>query len=488
MATMELRFSHDPELALDETVFARDGRRITASRGEFPWGPGARALAMLLLKWAADDTLPIEATGGSDAANFRDLLRKEVNYFSTIFGVGGSSFLRNLIRTTNRPGGPCLVLNREILKATDIRVFVNGRRIEAASGLAELVQELERQKLKGLEERGALKNGPPPVGVLGLDDESYITRPADREFAESVRRLDSIVLLRGARQVGKTSLLARGIQEARGEGMAVVCTDLQEFDGSDLQSLDAFFRAVEARFAAQLNLEVDVGSEWDPHLGAGANFKAFLRDYVLGSVSSPVLWMMDEAGRLFGHDFGGDVFRLLRAVHNERALRPTAPWRRLTLAMACAEEPHLFIVNLDESPFNVGTSIVLGDFTPQQVAELNGRRGSPLRDGDLGPFHRQLDGHPYLTNRGLYEMAQRHLDFAAFKVQAEGLYSDHLRGLLLLAPERLEAVRAVLDGGSSPPPEVFYRLRAAGILAGDAPRTARLRCPLYEAYLRRNLP
>jgi hypothetical protein len=486
MATLELRFHRDPGLALDRTAFEQVGHRITASRGDFPWGAGTRALAILLLRWATDDELAIEAVGGSAAAHFRDLLRKEINYFSKIFGAGGSSFVRKLIRTANRSGGPCLVLNREILKAADIHVFVDGRQIEDASEFAELIQEIERQRTPPSNSG----NGPPPGGGLPPDDESYVTRPADQEFAEAVHRRDSIVLVLGARQVGKTSLLARGIQAARKEGMQVVCTDLQEIDGSKLRSLDVFFRALEAQFAAQLRLKVDAGSKWDPHLGAGANFKTFLRDHALGSVASPVLWAIDEAGSLFGHDFSGDVFRLLRALHNERAIRPDAPWRRLSLVIVCADEPHLFIENLDESPFNVGMSIVLGDFTPEQVAELNRRRGSPLPDRDLGAFHQLLGGHPYLTNCGLYEMVRKGLDFEAFRAQAEGLFDRHLRGLLsnLRDPKRCEAVRAVLDGGSPPSPEIFYRLRAAGILAGCVPREARLRCPLYEAYLKKNLP
>src|SRR5439155_633679 len=51
----------------------------------------------------------------------------------------------------------------------------------------------------------------PPVGIVPLDSEYYVVRPVDEEFRAAISRKDSIVLVKGARQMGKTSLLARGL-------------------------------------------------------------------------------------------------------------------------------------------------------------------------------------------------------------------------------------------------------------------------------------
>ena len=67
------------------------------------------------------------------------------------------------------------------------------------------------------------------------------------------------------------------------------------------------------------------------------------------------------------------MFGLFRSWHNERSLNPDGPWGRLTLAIVYATEAHLFITDLNQSPFNVGTRLTLEDFTFEQVAELNGR-------------------------------------------------------------------------------------------------------------------
>ena len=59
-------------------------------------------------------------------------------------------------------------------------------------------------------------------------------RPADAAFRTAVARGDSIVLVKGPRQAGKTSLLARGLQSAREAGHQVVLTDLQKLDSEQL--------------------------------------------------------------------------------------------------------------------------------------------------------------------------------------------------------------------------------------------------------------
>src|SRR5206468_853191 len=147
---------------------------------------------------------------------------------------------------------------------------------------------------------------------------------------------------------------------------------------------------------------------------------------------------LDEVDRLFGLPFASEVFGLFRAWHNERALLPEGPWSRLTLAIAYATEAHLFITDLNQSPFNVGTRLELADFDLIQVADLNRRYGThaagggcspgglgsarglgppggrpPLRsDAEVARFFALVGGHPYLVRRGLHRMVTDNLDLA----------------------------------------------------------------------------
>jgi len=331
-------------------------------------------------------------------------------------------------------------------------------------------------------------------GAVPLNSEFYINRPPDNELLSAISKHDSIVLIKGARQMGKTSMLARGLQYAREQGIPAVSTDLQKFNASDFKSVNNLYLTIAETIAEQLKSPADPADSWDQRRGPNANFERFLRREVLGRIETPLVWGLDEVDRLFVTPFGSEVFGLLRSWHNERALDPSGPWSRLTVAIAYATEAHLFITDLNQSPFNVGTRLVLEDFTPLQVAELNRRYHDPIKSQDeLNRFYRLVGGHPYLVRRGLHELATRKVAFAAFEDQAardEFFYGDHLRRMLVLLardPELGAVMRGVLNGEPCPTPESFERLRSAGFVTGHFPQEARPRCRLYTMYLRRHL-
>ena len=78
-------------------------------------------------------------------------------------------------------------------------------------------------------------------GAVPLDSQFYIVRPTDEEFCSAIARRDSIVLVKGARQMGKTSLLARGLQHARQAGTKVVLTDFQKLNAAHLETVETLF-------------------------------------------------------------------------------------------------------------------------------------------------------------------------------------------------------------------------------------------------------
>ena len=224
------------------------------------------------------------------------------------------------------------------------------------------------------------------------------------------------------------------------------------------------------------------------------NFERFLRREVLAKLNAPLVWGLDEVDRLFVTAYGSEVFGLFRSWHNERALDPTGPWAALTLVIAYATEAHLFITDMNQSPFNVGTRLTLEDFSLEQVAELNRRCGMPLKDEpELKRFTSLVDGHPFLVRRSLHEMATTKIDIGKFEARAdldEGIFGDHLRRILVLLakdPALTEVVRGVLRGQACPTPESFYRLRSAGVMSGNSQSDVRPRCRLYEKYLSRHL-
>jgi hypothetical protein len=332
-------------------------------------------------------------------------------------------------------------------------------------------------------------------GALAPDSPLYLERSVDSDFLQALMERRSVALLKGPRQVGKSSLLARQLRQARAHGARVALTDLQMLQAEEMRSPDALALALARLLHRQLRLDAPPESLWNTAWGANLNLEIYLEDVVLKAPNDHIIWAIDEADRLFYSPCGNDLFGVFRSWHNRRALEPDGVWSRLTLVIAYATEAYLFISDLNQSPFNIGTRLVLQDFTQAQVAALNDRYGRPLgAEEELTRFHSLLGGHPHLTRCGLAAIARGSLSLSQLESRADceenGPFGEHLRRLrvALSQDERMRvAVRALLTGTSTQetmPQEIFTRLRSGGVLVGDYPAEARFRCTLYATYLR----
>jgi hypothetical protein len=331
-------------------------------------------------------------------------------------------------------------------------------------------------------------------GAVPLGSPFYVPRPADGEFRTALRRGDSIVLVKGPRQVGKTSLLARGLQEARETSARVVLTDFQSLAAEQLESTESLCLALGSLLAEQLDLDVYPEEVWDPSLAPTMALTRYVSREVLPHSPLPLVWALDEVDRVFTTGYSDGIFAMFRGWHNQRALDPEAPWSDLSLAISFATEAHLFIRDLNQSPFNVGTRVTLTDFDLEEVAELNRRYGSPLRArAEVEACFALLGGHPFLTRRALHELALGAADLEALgEIEAlgRGPFGEHLcrmRVLLTRDESLLEAVHGYFTSGQPLVEGAFFRLRAAGVFSGDTPASARPRCELYARYLRNTL-
>jgi class 3 adenylate cyclase len=468
-------------ISLMEAELAACGHRVIACQGKRAGIEGARERALQIQE--ADVVIPLisQASAGSE------MLCQEVTLaHEAALGRQGKP---RLLPVRVDFGGPLPECLARILDPVEYLRWSSAQDDEPVA--AELARAVQSQEA---EEGLPLDTLTPPTGVLPLDSRFYVERPIDQGLRAAIARQDSIIRIKGARQMGKTSLLARGLEGARDAGTVVLSTDFQTFNARQLESADTFCLTLARWLAVQLELDVTVEATWDPLQGPNLNLREFFLREVLSRIKKPVVWGMDEVDRLFTCDFGSEIFGLFRSWHNERALNPRLPWSRLTLAMSYATEAHLFISDLNQSPFNVGTMLALRDFTLEQVAELNEKYGSPLRiPEEVAHFHELLGGQPYLTNRGLHELATRRLNLQTLEQEAvrdDGIFGDHLRRLLtLLAREETlcDAMRHILMGQPCPSPSSFYRLWSGGVVTGDSAREARPRCELYEIYLRRSL-
>ena len=330
-------------------------------------------------------------------------------------------------------------------------------------------------------------------GAVPLDSPFYVARQVDEPFYQAIRDQVSIVLLRGARQMGKTSLLARGLQVARQASHRVIVTDFQKFNRTAFESSERLYLAMANSIAEQLDLDQFPEDVWDSRRSPNANLERYLRKAVFDSIEEHIVWGMDEIDQLFGHDFSSEVFGMFRSWHNNRALDPGGRWSRLTLVMAYSTEAHLMVTDLNQSPFNVGTRLALKDFSLDQVSRLETAYGLGLSVKDKESLFNLVQGHPFLTRLALHAVAADGMSLEAILAGAtsdDSLFSDHLRRLLLLLArdeELVAGVKEVLSEGRCRSALSLHRLRGAGLVRAGETARLKLGCELYTQYLKREL-
>jgi len=325
-----------------------------------------------------------------------------------------------------------------------------------------------------------------PSGAVKLSSQFYIEREGDDDLSRQILGDGTTTTIRAPRQMGKTSLLVRGVQAARKVGQQIVYVDLQRVDQSYLTSMDGLLKYLAEEFATRLDLDPDIVTRaWASSRGAQDKLNLFLERRVLPEVETPILLAIDEADRLLGMPYKTDFFGLLRAWDSNRAYDEI--WQRLNIAIVISTHPHLLITDISQSPFNVGLRLQLSDFRPAQVAELNRRHGSPVEERDLSKFVELFGGHPYLTRQALYTMVDQKLGWPELSRAApadDGPFGSHLRTYLWQLSERQDLVRGMIEvlmRGRCSDETILYRLNAAGLVRESGDRVEP-RCGLYREY------
>jgi len=334
------------------------------------------------------------------------------------------------------------------------------------------------------------------TGAIPIGSPYYIERLVDRRIQDLLENPGETVTIKGYRQSGKSSLLARLHARAVEAGSASCILDFQGLDADVLKTSKDLFPALAQNIADGLNLDVDPGVVWSARRGAKQNMTIFLEKHLLPLLDRPVLLLFDEADLTFRYRASREaLFSTLRFWHNLRADKlKEKTWQRVSLVVAHSTEPSLWIKDLDQSPFNVAHDFTLDDFDKKEVSAIDAVYGRKLKgEAEVTALMDLVGGHPYLVRLALYTMATEPCSLEALEKAAiddDGRFTSHLSHLLNILyhdNSLLTAVRKILNDGKCDDETVFQRLWSVGLIRGETGRKVWLRYKIYERYFRKKL-
>jgi len=326
----------------------------------------------------------------------------------------------------------------------------------------------------------------PPENPDDPQSAFYVERQADSAALRAIQGQGVTITITGPRQAGKTALLARMAGAALARGKYVTALDLQAFETSSLRNAELFFKEVCDSASCMLGVEPRADS-YATNNTSSYHCTRYFEQCLLPQLGAPLVLAIDKVDSLPDMALRSDFFAMLRAWCSNRAASQL--WRRLDLVLVTSTEPHQLIRGQQQSPFNSAETIVVSDFTADQVADLNERHGRPFAPTQQQALMGLLGGHPYLIRQAFYLAAIGQYTPAQLLARATddpGPFADHLRYQLFKLhsqPRHVAGLRQILHHNTCDDEQIYQELHGAGLVRREGGR-ALARCRLYTTYFR----
>ncbi len=329
-----------------------------------------------------------------------------------------------------------------------------------------------------------------PEGTMDPESIFYIERPEDKLVFDILKGRRFTVIIKGPRQVGKSSLLVRAVKNEEDSKKRIALLDFQLLDNSTICDQETFFRRFCSWISDEIGLMDKTNQYWKPELGPVLCCTRYISRYILPASPGGLLIAIDESERIFGSPFRSDFFGMLRAWHNKR--RKNSIWDNLSLLLVTSTEPNMFVTKMYQSPFNVGTTVTISDFTFRHIRQLNECYGAPLSPHQEQKLMQVLGGQPYLTHLTINLVASRIKTFDDIienSLNEASIFANHLQKHLINLQTQKELVMAfdqIIKTESYPDEMSFVRLSSAGLVIRKNGLPVP-RCELYSQYFKDRL-
>ena len=312
------------------------------------------------------------------------------------------------------------VLEKEKVTKNNFKILMAAIKAEIASRLeahidreAESVtppmEELPQKSRKTIETKILFKL---PESALAADSQFYISRmPQENESRAAIESPGGLVKIEGSKKTGKTSLLMRTLDYAAKQEYRTVYLDFHLVDREIIINLEKLLKWLCANISFRLNIPNQVDEYWDDIFGSKTSCTLYFEEHLLRGSDRPILLALDKVDYLFADiDVALDFFGLLRAWFDKTSHDDL--WKKLRLVLVYCENK--LPLDAKQSPFNVGATIVLSDFTSEQIRELAYKYSIIWNENDIERVMKIVGGQPYLVHRLIYDFANQNQSLYQF--------------------------------------------------------------------------
>jgi hypothetical protein len=214
-----------------------------------------------------------------------------------------------------------------------------------------------------------------------------------------------------------------------------------------------------------LELPNRLNEYWDEVFGSNYNCTDYFENYLLAEIDSPLVLTLDEVDVVFNYPkIATDFFGMLRTWYQKAKYpeRSSQMWQKLRLVIVHSTEVYIPL-NVNQSPFNVGLSIDLPEFTSQQVQDLATQYQLDWNIGEVERLMELIGGNPYLVQIALHHISGKDITLEQLLETAtseDSIYRDYLRRLLWNLQQYPDLVTALTRVVMSPTPVKLAPIQA----------------------------
>lgn len=332
-----------------------------------------------------------------------------------------------------------------------------------------------------------------PEGFVPLNSPFYIKRsPIESICYETIAKPSSLIRIKGARWMGKTSLIHRILANRRVLAHKTVYIDFANVEGAILQDLNKLLCWLCATISRQLELPNRAKKYWDEYcFGNSDSCTIYFEEYILTKIDRDIVLAFDNIDRLFCcPEAIEDLLSILRNWHLKGKI--DCNWSRLKLVLAHSTEVYIPL-GVERSLFNAGVPILLEEFNYEEVETLASVYKLNWERSQIEQLMDLVGGYPYLIRLAMYQIKNQHFSLKQFldrAISKQGIYSnllDYLSDFLYQSPELNSAFSKVLS--SATPTELdfikLYKLHSMGLIKHRF-TSASPRCKLYRYYFNKH--